>query len=100
MFLYLDYEYFNISFSGIVAIIYLGMFCSVIAYFIWYYVLSKQDAGQTAVFLTLIPFFTMILSILIVKETITPLFVVGAIFIMCGVYLTQKKTIKHVSKET
>jgi drug/metabolite transporter (DMT)-like permease len=95
--LYLDYDYLHISLNGIIAIMYLGIFCSVIAYPTWSYLLSKQDAGQTAVFLTLIPFFTMILSILIIKETITPLFVIGAIFIMCGVYLTQKKTIKQRS---
>jgi len=88
---YLSYDVSNISFSGLIAILYLGVFCSVIGYLIWYVILSKQDAARTAVFLTLIPFFTIILSMVFVGEKMTFLFFIGAMFIMCGVYLTQKK---------
>jgi len=75
---------------GLIAIFYLGVFCSVFAYVTWYYVLSKQQAARSAVFLTLIPLFTITLSFFI-GEIPTPLFFLGAIFIMTGVYLTQRK---------
>lgn len=78
------------SYSGLIAILYLSLFCSVFAYVAWYVVLAKQEAARSAVFLTLIPLFTIILSFFI-GEYPTPLFFIGAILIMYGVYLTQKK---------
>ena len=75
---------------GVISILYLGVFCSVFAYVAWYYVLSKQQAARSAVFLTLIPLFTITLSFFI-GEVPTPLFFFGAMFIIAGVYLTQRK---------
>lgn len=71
------------------AIIYLGVFCSIFAYLAWYLALSKTEAGKSAVFLNLIPVFTIIMSFFI-GETPTMLFLVGTILIIYGVYLTQK----------
>jgi len=79
----------NISFNGWIAVLYLGLICSVFAYFAWYYVLSKNEAGSSAVFLNLIPLFTITLSFF-VGEIPTALFLVGAILIIYGVYLAQK----------
>ena len=80
----------SVGTMGFIAILYLGLFCSVFAYVAWYYVLSKQQAARSAVFLTLIPLFTITLSFFI-GEVPTPLFFLGAVFIMTGVYLTQRK---------
>jgi drug/metabolite transporter (DMT)-like permease len=82
---------------GLIAILYLGLFCSVFAYVAWYYVLSKQQAARSAMFLTLIPLFTITLSFFI-GEIPTPIFFLGAMLIITGVYLTQRKykESKHV----
>jgi len=79
----------NISFNGWLAVFYLALLCSVFGYVAWYYALSKTEASRAAVFLNLIPIFTITLSFFI-KEIPTILFLVGAILIMYGVYLTQK----------
>jgi len=81
----------TITVPSLIAIMYLGIFCSVFAYIAWYYALKQQQAAESAVFLTLIPLFTMILSFFIIGERPTLLFFLGAAFIMYGVYLTQKK---------
>jgi len=80
----------SIDISSLIAILYLGLFCSVFGYVAWYYVLSKQQAAKSAVFLTLIPLFTIILSFFI-GERPTIIFFFGAVMIMVGVYLTQRK---------
>lgn len=81
----------TITYESVIAVLYLGVFCSVFAYAAWYYALQHQQAAESAVFLTLIPLFTMILSFFIIGEQPTILFFLGAAFIMYGVYLTQKK---------
>lgn len=83
----------TLSVQGIIAILYLGLFCSVFAYLAWYQALSHLEAAQSAVFLNFIPLFTILLSFFI-GEIPTPLFFVGAVFIMYGVYLTQKSRVK------
>ena len=79
----------SISFNGWISVLYLGLICSVFAYLAWYYVLSKNEAGRSAVFLNLIPLFTITLSFF-VGEMPTALFLIGAILIIYGVYLAQK----------
>ena len=88
----------NISISGIVAVLYLGLFCSVFAYIAWYFALSKSEAAESAVFLNLIPLFTILLSIYI-GEFPTPLFLVGAGFIVLGVILVQKAKLNNNSSK-
>jgi drug/metabolite transporter (DMT)-like permease len=79
----------NISFNGWAAILYLALLCSVFGYVGWYYALKKTEASKAAVFLNLIPFFTIILSFFFGEQPTVP-FVLGAILIIYGVYLTQK----------
>ncbi len=82
----------NITVNGILAVLYLGLICSVFAYLAWYYALSRLEAARSAVFLNFIPLFTILLSFYI-GEYPTALFFVGAAFIMYGVYLTQKSRV-------
>lgn len=79
----------TINFNVWLAIIYLGVFCSIFAYLAWYYAISKTEASKSAVFLNLIPVFTIIMSFFI-NEIPTFWFLVGTILIIYGVYLTQK----------
>jgi len=82
----------KITLPGLLAILYLGILCSVFGYTAWYYVLAnRKETSKTAVFLTMIPMFTIILSYIFKEEIPTTLFFIGAIFIMIGVYLTQQK---------
>jgi drug/metabolite transporter (DMT)-like permease len=80
-----------ITVSSVLAIMYLGICCSVFAYVAWYYALQHQQAAESAVFLTLIPLFTIVLSFFIIGERPSLLFFFGAFFIMSGVYVTQRK---------
>jgi len=80
---------YSISIIGWVVTLYLSLFCSVFAYLAWYYVLAKNEAGRSAVFLNLIPLFTIILSFFI-GEVPTGFFLIGAMLIIYGVYLVQK----------
>ncbi len=86
----------SLSVQGLFAVLYLGLFCSVFAYLSWYHALSHLEAAQSAVFLNFIPLFTILLSFFI-GEYPTPLFFVGAVFIMYGVYLTQKSRVKKIT---
>lgn len=77
------------SMNVFIYILYLAIFCSVIGYIGWYYALKDTEASKVAVFLNLIPMFAIIMSFLL-GEKISLIFIFGAIFIIYGVYLTQR----------
>lgn len=79
----------DVSFNGWMAILYLALICSVFGYVAWYYALSRIEAGRAAVFLNLIPLFTIVISFF-TGEIPTFIFLIGAILIIYGVYQTQK----------
>ena len=79
----------KISFNGWLAVLYLAILCSVFGYIGWYYVLKKTEASKAAVFLNLIPLFTIIMSFSL-GENLTIYFLLGTTLIIYGVYLTQK----------
>ncbi len=79
----------KISFDGWMAVLYLAILCSVFGYIGWYYALKKTEASKAAVFLNLIPLFAIIMSFFL-GETLSVLFLLGAILIIVGVYITQQ----------
>ncbi len=73
----------------VAAIIYLGLAVTILAYGSYNYALSAMDAGKAAIYVNLIPLFTMLFSWIIFKESFT-LFQYGAgVLIFFGVALSQ-----------
>ncbi len=81
----------KISAPTVAAAMYLGLLCSVYAYFIWYTGVEKIGAVRTAVFSYFNPLFAIIAGILFMKESITLFTLAGAIMVITGVYVTNYK---------
>ena len=80
----------KISLKSWICILYLSILCSVFGYVAWYMALEKMEASKVAVYLNLIPLFSILLAFFILKEAIAPSIIAGAILIMVGIYLTEK----------
>lgn len=76
--------------SNWLQLIYLGAITSGVAYALWYYALTKIDASKLAVFNNLQPVFTTIFAIIVFGHELTIPFLVGGLFIIGGVVVTQK----------
>jgi len=85
-------QLFTMSLTNWLWILYLAATCSLLGYFIWFYVLKK--AGSTAsTFLFGEPLITAIFAVMFVNEVLYPSIIAGAILIFVGVFLvTFKKT--------
>jgi drug/metabolite transporter (DMT)-like permease len=79
------------SLNGWFAVLYLALICTLFGYLGWYYALKHFDASKAAVFLNLIPLFTILISFFL-GATLTWFFLLGAILILYGVYLTQRSS--------
>jgi drug/metabolite transporter (DMT)-like permease len=86
----------SVTLSASLSILYLGTFCSVIALFIYTYGLRRLDSGSAVSILNLVPVFGVICSILVLKEQVLLLQVVGGLVVIAGVSLSVKRQIEPV----
>lgn len=77
--------------SGIVTfnIIYLGLFCSAIAYYTYVYAMEHLGASTSSLYLNIIPVVTIIGSFLILDEQITLNQIIGGVLVIAAVYLAN-----------
>ena len=67
-------------------VLFLAFTCSLLGYYIWFYVLNK--AGATAsTFLFAEPLITAVFAVMFVNEILYPSVIAGAILIFTGVFL-------------
>jgi len=80
----------RMSLQGWLAIGFLGIVCSGLAYVAWYYALKKHTASQVGVFLYLEPLATLGLAAVLLEEAITIASIAGGISILFGVWLVNR----------
>ena len=71
------------------AIIYLGLAVTILAYGMYNFALSAMDAGKAAIYVNLIPLFTMLLGWLVFRESFTLFQYCAGLLIFFGVGLSQ-----------
>jgi drug/metabolite transporter (DMT)-like permease len=84
------WQIFTLDANQWLAIIYLSFTCSLLGYYIWFYVLKK--AGSTAgTFLFAEPLITAIFAAIFINEVLYPSVIVGAVLIFIGVFMVVAK---------
>ena len=76
---------------GWVAMIYLGIFTTGLAYIAWFDALSQLPAAQTGAFLFVEPLTSMVVAAVILHEQITLVSVLGGAVILVGIWLVNRK---------
>ncbi len=73
---------------------FLGFVASGMCYVFWSVAIRHIGAIKTSNYIYLMPLFTMVTSWLVLKESITPLMLVGGGCILLGVYLTERSKVR------
>lgn len=89
----------NLSLAGWVALVFLGLFCSGIAYIFWYDALSQIDASEVAAFIYLEPLVTVVVAAIVLGEMFTLPTFLGGLTILLGVYLVNRPAPKRAARE-
>ena len=79
-----------------VAVIFLGVFSTVIGYAIWYIALEIKTASELGIYLYLIPVFSTTMSFFLLKDEITYWFILGGILVIIGLIIVNLKEMKKV----
>lgn len=77
--------------GGIFQIVYLAVFCSIIAYLLYSFGLQKTDSSTAVSLLNLVPLFGLIIAALALHEEIGMLQILGGVLVIGGVMVTVPK---------
>lgn len=79
----------NISWSNFSVILYLGLGASVICFLLWNISISRLGAGRTALFGNLIPVFSSIGAVFLLKEKITGIHIISFTLVVAGLIIAN-----------
>ena len=77
--------------NGWIAILFLGIFCSGLAYIAWYDALQALSAAQTGVFLYIEPLVAVAVAAIVLAEPVTWASLLGGAVILIGVWLVNRE---------
>ncbi len=80
----------NLSFIGLMWILFLGIFCSGVAYVIWAQALRDMESAKVGAFLYFEPLVTVIAAWIYLNEEITLLMIFSGLLITAGVFIVNK----------
>lgn len=83
-------EIIRLSLPGWLGVVFLGVFCSGLAYIFWYDALQALPVAQAGAFVYLEPFVTLVVAALVLGEIITPASLLGGGVILLGVWMVQR----------
>ncbi|MCJ8327276.1 MAG: DMT family transporter [Campylobacterales bacterium] len=81
----------NFTVEGMSWILYLGVVVTLGGYGLYNYAITKLDASKVAVYVNLIPIFTLMLAYLILNEKMTESQLIASVLILIGVIISQMK---------
>ena len=84
-------EFRELDVHGWMAMIFLGIFCSGLAYIAWFDALSQLPAAQTGAFLFIEPLASMVVAAIVLNEKITLVSVLGGAVILFGIWLVNRQ---------
>jgi drug/metabolite transporter (DMT)-like permease len=88
---------FHLSVLTWMGILFLGIFCSGLAYLFWYAALEKKDSSVVGMYLYLEPFVTLVGAYLLLGEEIHWITLTGGGMTLAGVYLATRKGGSEIS---
>jgi drug/metabolite transporter (DMT)-like permease len=79
----------RLSARGWMAVVFLGVFCSGLAYVFWYDALSRLPSSQVGTFLYIEPLVTVVIAAAMLGETLTLPTLAGGVAILVGVWMVS-----------
>jgi drug/metabolite transporter (DMT)-like permease len=80
----------SVTFDGWMAVGFLGIFCSGLAYIAWYDALKALTTAETGAFLYIEPLVAVVVAFFVLGEAITPASLIGGVVILFGVWLVNR----------
>jgi len=84
----LYYDWTRINSSSIFCVFYYGVFVSFLSYVLWFKGIERVQASSSAVFTSIVPVSSIILSALVLNDSILFVHIIGLICIISGIFVS------------
>jgi len=91
----ISWSFYKLNLAGWVGIIYGIFFASALAYFLYYYGLSKVNAQEVGIFTYINPIVTVIIAFPLLNELPSIYYIIGSFFVFGGIYLAEGRVHWH-----
>jgi drug/metabolite transporter (DMT)-like permease len=93
------WSFSQLDLAGITGIVYGVFFSSALAYFCFYYGLSKISAQEVGIFTYLDPVSAILVAAPLLNEYPDIYFIIGSVFVFGGVYIAENKICNHLVRK-
>lgn len=84
----LQYDWAGIELSSVICVLYYGFFVSFLSYVFWFKGIEKVPASNAAVFTSVVPVSSIVLSAVVLKETVMAVHMVGLGCVIGGILIS------------
>lgn len=84
-------EPMTINTTSIMYILFTGLLASALSFTVWFVILSLIDIASATISTLLVPVFGLVFSAIVLQEPLTSSIIIGAIFIITGIIISQLK---------
>jgi drug/metabolite transporter (DMT)-like permease len=91
------FDFHGLIFADFVPLIVYGLLCTVTAYICWFSGVSKVSISVAAGFTGIMPVSSVLLSFLVLGETITWQHIAGIAFVLAGIYTIAFRKEKRIA---
>jgi len=81
----------HLSWQAAGAVLFLGLFSTIVSYVLWYMALQRQSASSLSVYLYVIPVIATALSYVLFEDNITMLYLLGGALVIVGVAIVNRQ---------
>jgi drug/metabolite transporter (DMT)-like permease len=86
-----SWEWSSLNYAIILHLLYLGIFCSAVANYLYVYAMSILGVGGVSLFINLIPVISVLGGFVILQEPVSSLQIFGGAVILLSVYIANYK---------
>lgn len=92
-----EQTHFIVNTTSIIVLVWLTIFCSIIQFTLWFYLLQNTDPAKTSSFLFLAPLFGLLSSFVLLEEHVRWIVGAGGVMICLGIFLVNRRPVSHNS---
>lgn len=87
----LSFDFGHVTWMGWFSVLYMAILVSILAYFLWYWLLKNMEASRLAIMQNIQPIIAAAVAAVTLAEPISRAFVIGGIIALAGVIITEIK---------
>lgn len=91
----INFEWNTLNGKTLACVLYYGIFVSYLSYVFWFRGIEKIQASNAAVFTSIVPMSSVLLSAIILRETLSWMHIISLVIIMIGIMISSTEGIKR-----